>query len=91
MNKPELVAKIASESNITKVQAERITVAVFQEIGAALILGESVSIPDFGKFEVKARAERKGRNPATGEPITIPAGNAVTFKPSKALKDALHG
>lgn len=89
MNKPELIAKIASESNITKVQAERITTAVFQEIGTALILGESISIPDFGKFDVKLRAERKGRNPSTGEPITIPAGKAVTFKAAKTLKEAI--
>ena len=89
MNKPELIAKIAKDVNIPKAQAERITTAVFQEIGAALVLGESVSIPDFGKFEVKLRAERKGRNPATGEPITIPAGKSVTFKAAKSLKEAI--
>lgn len=90
MNKPELVAATAGKANTTKIVAEHIITNAVEVISDALARGESISIPDFGKFEVKARAERKGRNPATGEQITIPAGKAVTFKPSKTLKDALN-
>ncbi len=52
--------------------------------------GEDVSLPGIGKFTVKETAARKGRNPATGEAIEIPAGRKVVFKPSKSLKDALN-
>ncbi len=51
--------------------------------------GEDVSLPGFGKFSVKETAARKGRNPATGEEIEIPAGRKVVFKPSQGLKEAL--
>ncbi len=51
--------------------------------------GEDVSLPGLGKFTVKNTTARKGRNPATGEAIEIPAGRKVVFKPSKNLKDNL--
>ncbi|TAN50869.1 MAG: HU family DNA-binding protein [Methylococcaceae bacterium] len=58
-------------------------------ITAALADGDEVTLPHLGKFTIKERAARQGRNPATGEAITIPAGRAVVFKPVKALKDAV--
>jgi len=86
MTKAELVAKLSEKHNLTKAQAERVLKDVFGLISEALDKGERVHIPGFGTFTVKERAERKGRNPRTGEVITIPARKVVHFKPSKALK-----
>lgn len=91
MTKPELIDRLAEEAGTTKAQAERNLTALYSVITAALVAGDSVAIPDLGKFEVKDRAERKGRNPSTGESVIIPASKAVTFKPAKMLKDAVRG
>lgn len=55
----------------------------------AVAAGEEVSLPGFGKFRLKDRPARAGRNPATGEAITIAASKKLTFTPAKALKDRL--
>lgn len=91
MTKPEVIARFAEDVGITKAQAERDLAAICRIISGALVNGDSVAIPDLGKFEVKDRAERKGRNPSTGESVIIPASKAVTFKPAKTLKDAVRG
>ncbi|MGL4094337.1 HU family DNA-binding protein [Agrobacterium cavarae] len=86
----EIVDKIAAHNGMTKAQAKGILEAVFQAITAAASSDEETSIAGFGKFKVKASAEREGRNPATGGTIKIPASKKLTFAPSKALKDALN-
>ena len=91
MNKTELIDKLAEEAGTTKAQAERDLTALYSVITAALVTGDSVAIPGIGKFEVKERAERKGRNPSTGESVIIPVSKAVTFKATKTLKDAVRG
>lgn len=91
MPKTELIDKLAKESGNTKAQAERYLTALYSVITAALVAGDNVAIPGIGKFEVKERAERKGRNPSTGESVIIPASKAVTFKATKTLKDAVRG
>lgn len=91
MTKPELIDRLAEEAGTTKAQAERDLTAMYSVITAALVSGDSVAIPGIGKFEVKERAERKGRNPSTGESVIIPASKAVTFKATKTLKDAVRG
>lgn len=91
MPKTELIDKLAKESGTTKAQAERYLTSLYSVITAALVAGDSVAIPGIGKFEVKERAERKGRNPSTGESVIIPASKTVTFKATKALKDAVRG
>lgn len=91
MTKPELIDRLAEEAGTTKAQAERDLTALYSVITAALVSGDSVAIPGIGKFEVKERAERKGRNPSTGESVIIPASKAVTFKATKTLKDAVRG
>ena len=91
MTKPELIDRLAEETGTTKAQAERDLTALYSVITAALVAGDSVVIPGIGKFEVKERAERKGRNPSTGESVIIPASKAVTFKATKTLKDAVRG
>ncbi|MBB4293775.1 DNA-binding protein HU-beta [Rhizobium leguminosarum] len=85
----EIADKIAANNGLTKVQAKGIVEAVFQAIAAAGSDAET-SIPGFGKFKVKASPEREGRNPATGEKMTVAASKKLTFAPAKALKDALN-
>lgn len=90
MKKQELVASIAEATEITKIQAGFAVDAIVQVITDALQAGEKVAVPGFGTFEVKARAARTGRNPQTGAEIQIAAARLPSFKPGKALKDAVQ-
>lgn len=87
MNKQELVAKVAEETQQTKKLADEIITTTFTTIINALKAGDFISIPGFGQFDVKTTAKRKGRNPATGEKITIPPGKKISFKKFKTLKE----
>ncbi len=89
MNKAELVGKVSESTGLQKSTAEVVVNTVFSTISDALAKGDSVSIAGFGNFTVKERAARKGRNPRTGEEISIPASRAPAFKAAKGLKDAL--
>ncbi|MEX0418236.1 HU family DNA-binding protein [Bacillus sp. C30] len=89
MNKTELVQKVVMESELTKQKASLAVDAVFQSIQNALQTGDNVQLIGFGTFEVRERAAREGRNPHTGEALTIPAGKVPAFKAGKALKDAV--
>ncbi len=89
MTKAELVAKMAEKAGISKKDAEAALNAFMDAVKEALANGEKVSLVGFGTFEVVERAERKGRNPQTGEEITIPATKAPKFRPGKGLKDAV--
>ena len=91
MNKNDLVGVVADKATITKAQAAEAVDAVFEAITAALKGGDEVRLVGFGTFAVKDRAARSGRNPQTGQPIEIPAAKIPTFKPGKALKDAVNG
>ena len=88
-NKAELIEKVAAATDLTKKDATAAVDAVFSTIHDALANGEKVQLIGFGNFEVRSRAERKGRNPQTGEEIEIPASKVPAFKPGKALKDAV--
>lgn len=90
MNKSELVASVAELSNLTKKDAEKAVNAVFQSVQNALVANDKVQLIGFGTFEVRSREARKGRNPKTGEEITIPASLNPVFKAGKALKDAVN-
>lgn len=90
MNKSELVDRIAEKADLSKADATRALDAVLEGIVSALKEGEQVSLVGFGTFQAKARAARTGRNPKTGEEITIAASRSAAFKPGKALKDALN-
>ena len=83
MNKTELIAAAAEKAGVSKKEAEAVVTAAFD----ALKEGEKVQLVGFGSFEVKTRAERIGRNPATGAEIKIAASKVPTFKAGKALKD----
>ncbi len=89
MNKTELIAKVADKSALTKKDADKAITALIETITEALAKDDKVQLVGFGTFEVRARAERKGRNPLTKAEITIPASKVPAFKAGKALKDAI--
>lgn len=90
MNKTELVAAVAEKAEISKKDAEKAIKALVDTITAELVKGEKVQVVGFGTFEVNERAEREGRNPKSGEAVTIAASKSPKFKAGKALKDAVN-
>lgn len=90
VNKSELIDAIAVSADIPKAQAGRALDAVIDTVTGALKKNDQVVLVGFGTFAVKDRAARSGRNPQTGQPIEIPAAKIPTFKPGKALKDAVN-
>ena len=89
MNISELAKGVAATAGSSEADAKAAITAVFDQIASAAAKGEEVSIPGFGKFAVKDRPERQGRNPATGEVMTITASKKVSFTAAKGLKDKL--
>lgn len=89
MNKSQLVDAIAAKSGLSKALAEQALNATVESITEALAQGDSVALVGFGTFEARSRAARQGRNPKTGETITIAASKNAAFKAGKALKDSL--
>ncbi len=90
MNKNDLVAKVAETAELTKADAAKAVDGVFDAITAALKAGDEVRLVGFGTFNVAERAKSEGRNPRTGEKITIPASKQPKFKAGKVLKDAVN-
>ncbi|MBA4501996.1 HU family DNA-binding protein [Marinobacterium marinum] len=90
VNKSELIDAIAASADIPKAAAGRALDATLEAVTEALQRGESVALVGFGTFATKERAARTGRNPQTGNPIDIAAATLPTFKPGKALKDAVN-
>lgn len=90
MKKQELITILAEKADTTKANAERIIDAYHETITETLAKGDDLQIVGFGTYNVKERAERQGRNPATGEQITIPASRVPGFKAGKNLKDAVN-
>ena len=88
MNKQELIATVADTSGLVKGDAVKAVEAVFDAISAALKKGEEVRLVGFGTFAVSKRKASTGRNPRTGEPMTIKASTQPKFKAGKGLKDA---
>lgn len=87
MNKTELIKKVAETNNLTVKDTTAIVDSVLSTIVDAVAAGEEVQLFGFGSFSVKHRDEREGRNPATGEAMTIAASNTPVFKAAKAFKD----
>jgi DNA-binding protein HU-beta len=87
----DLKSAVANGSGLSKVQAGQAITAFSEHLQTSLSQGEKVSLPGLGRFEIAERAARQGRNPQTGETITIAASKAVKFKAGKALKDAING
>ena len=89
MNKADLITAVTEKAGLSKKDTEAVINAAIETITDALKEGEKVQLVGFGAFEVKARAERIGRNPKTKEQIKIPASKVPVFKAGKALKDAV--
>ena len=90
MNKTELITAIAESADISKKDSEKALKAFVDVVTEELKKGEKVQLVGFGTFEVSERAAREGRNPLTGEKITIAASKNPKFKAGKALKDAVN-
>ena len=90
MNKTELISAMSENANMTKVDTEKALKAFIDTLTEELKNGGKVQLVGFGTFEVAERAERQGRNPKTGETITIPASKSPKFKAGKALKDIVN-
>ena len=90
MNRTELVAAMAAETQLSKKDAEAALKAFIDVVSAELKKGEKVQLVGFGTFEVAERAAREGRNPQSGEVMKIAASKAPKFKAGKALKDMLN-
>lgn len=89
MTKADLIGKIADDAGITKAVAEKALNSFVSAVADALAEGDKVTLVGFGTFDVAERAKREGRNPRTGETITIPASKVVRFKVGNKLKDSV--
>ena len=89
MNKTELIAVLATEADVTQKVAEQVLKALTESVTVSLKKGEKVVITGFGTFEVRHRVARQGKNPRTGQPITVPAQNTPAFRAGKLLKAAV--
>jgi len=87
--KAEIVNRVAELTGIPKTRVALCYDTIFELMAESLNAGDKVAVPSFGTFQVSERAERQGRNPRTGELMTIRAFKTVKFKPSKSLKDNL--
>ena len=90
MNKQELIATVADTSSLVKADAVKAVEAVFDAIEASLKKGDEVRLVGFGTFSISKRKASTGRNPRTGEPMTIKASTQPKFKAGKGLKDAVN-
>ena len=90
MNKTELVAAMAEKTELSKKDTEKALKAFTDFVAEELKKGEKVQLVGFGTFEVAEREAREGRNPRTGETMTIAASKSPKFKAGKALKDSLN-
>lgn len=91
MNKTELISRIAEQTGYTKKDTTAVVDILCEVIKEVVASGDEVSISGFGKFSVSERAEREGRNPATGESMTIKASKSPKFKAASAFKIAVNG
>ncbi len=90
MNKTELVNVVAAETGVAKKDVDAVIAATFKAVAEAMKEGDKVALLGFGTFEAKATAAREGRNPKTGEKITIAAAKKPVFSASKVLKDEVN-
>lgn len=90
MNKSELIESVASSADMSKAEAQRAVDAMVSCIAGSLRKGEQVTIVGFGTFLVRQRGARTGRNPRTGETISIAASRVPAFKAGKSLKESLN-
>ena len=90
MNKTEFIAAVAEKAGLSKKDAEKAVKAYTDVVTEELVKGGKVQLVGFGTFEVADRPSREGRNPRSGEPMTIAASRIPKFKAGKALKDQVN-
>lgn len=90
MNKNELISAVADSASITKTDAAKAVDAVFDTISTSLSKGTEVRLTGFGTFTVSSRKATTGRNPRTGEAISIPASKLPKFRPGKTLRESVN-
>lgn len=90
MTKADIVERVSERIGVTKKESQDLVESVLSLLKNTLEAGEDVKISGFGKFEVKQKKNRRGRNPQTGETITIEARQILSFKPSMLLKAAIN-
>lgn len=90
MTKIDLIETIRVTAGISKKAAEELFEEVLEIMKSSLEQGHDLKVNGFGKFELRQKADRRGRNPHTGESITIEARKVLTFKPSPVLRQALN-
>ena len=90
MNKGEMADRLAARTGLSKAAARDAVDGMLATIGEALANGEEVRVTGFGSFGTRSRPARTGRNPRTGETVSIPASKSPAFKASKTLKDAVN-
>lgn len=91
VTKADIVEKVYQKIGFSKKEASELVEMVFNQLKDTLCNGEKVKISGFGNFVVRAKNERVGRNPQTGEQIKISARRVLTFRPSQVLKAILNG
>lgn len=90
MNKTDLIEAIAERAELSKVASGRLLEIMLEIIGETLEREEDINLVGFGSFSVIKRQQRQGRNPSTGELITIPAAKVPRFRPGKLLKNKVN-
>ncbi len=90
MNKNELVGVVAEQTGLSKGDVMKAIDGMLEALTSAMQKGEEVRLVGFGTYTVTRRAASEGRNPRTGEPLTIAASKQPKFRPGKALKDAIN-
>jgi integration host factor subunit alpha len=91
LTKNDIVARLQEELGFTKGQSIQVTESLIEVIKASLESGDDVLVSGFGKFSVKEKNKRKGRNPATGEDMMLEPRRVVTFKYSGSLRKRVNG
>jgi integration host factor subunit beta len=90
MTKADLVEEVAKATDMTKKDSEKLVEIVFDSIIESLKKGDKIELRGFGSFRVRQRGSRRGRNPKTGAPVSVPAKRVAYFKPGKELKDLIN-
>ena len=90
ISRPQLTEAIIREVGLSRNESAEIVEAVLAEVSDALVRGEMVKLPSFGSFSVRQKGQRMGRNPKTGDEVTIPPRRVVVFRPSSVLKKSIN-
>ncbi len=90
MTKAELITRMADDAGITKGKAEQALSSFIEAVTGTLSSGDKITLVGFGTFDVGERAQREGRNPRTGQAITIPASRTVRFRAGNKLRESVQ-